>query len=150
MTRQYNLVAIGTGRGASVAASRCRSAGWSVAVIDHLPFGGTFALRGCDPKKVLVGAAEAIDHCRRMRGEGIAGGEPAIAWNELIKFKRTFTEPVPTAPFQPNGPKFEWIRAPRLANGARSRYRQDRSPKDEQAHSAILTRNRSRSVCAND
>lgn len=95
MTKQYDLVAIGTGTGASGAASRCRSAGWSVAVIDHLPFGGTCALRGCDPKKVLVGAAEAIDHSRRMRGKGIAGGEPAIAWNELIKFKRTFTEPVP-------------------------------------------------------
>jgi glutathione reductase (NADPH) len=94
MRKKYDLVAIGTGTGASGAASRCRSAGWSVAVIDHLPFGGTCALRGCDPKKVLVGAAEAIDHSRRMRGNGIGGGEPAIAWNELIKFKRTFTEPV--------------------------------------------------------
>lgn len=95
MTKQYDLIAIGTGTGASGAASRCRSAGWSVAVIDHLPFGGTCALRGCDPKKVLVGAAEAIDHSRRMRGKGISGGEPSIVWNELIKFKRTFTEPVP-------------------------------------------------------
>ncbi len=95
MTKQYDLVAIGTGTGASVVASECRAAGWKVAVIDHLPFGGTCALRGCDPKKVLVGAAEAIDHSRRMRGKGIAGAEPAIAWNELITFKRTFTEPVP-------------------------------------------------------
>jgi glutathione reductase (NADPH) len=95
LTKQYDLVVIGTGTGASGAASRCRSAGWNVAVIDHLPFGGTCALRGCDPKKVLVGAAEAIDHARRMRGKGIAGGEPAIAWNDLIKFKGTFTEPVP-------------------------------------------------------
>ncbi len=95
MTKQYDLVAIGTGTGASVAASHCRSVGWSVAVIDYLPFGGTCALRGCDPKKVLVGASEVIDHSRRMRGKGISGGEPAIAWNDLIKFKRTFTEPVP-------------------------------------------------------
>lgn len=95
MKKNYDLVVIGTGTGASGVASRCRAAGWRVAVIDHLPFGGTCALRGCDPKKVLVGAAEAIDHSRRMRGKGIAGGEPAIAWNELIKFKRTFTEPVP-------------------------------------------------------
>ena len=95
MIKHYDLVVIGSGTGASGAASRCRSAGWTVAVIDHLPFGGTCALRGCDPKKVLVGAAEAIDHSRRMRGKGITGGVPAIAWNELIKFKRTFTEPVP-------------------------------------------------------
>lgn len=95
MTKQYDLIAIGTGTGASGAASRCRAAGWKVAVIDHLPFGGTCALRGCDPKKVLVGAADAMDHSRRMRGKGIAGGEPAISWSELIGFKRTFTQPVP-------------------------------------------------------
>ena len=95
MAKTYDLVVIGTGTAASVAAARCRSAGWRVAVIDHLPFGGTCALRGCDPKKVLVGAAEAIDHARRMRGKGIAGGEPMIAWSELIKFKHSFTEPVP-------------------------------------------------------
>ena len=97
MTQQYDLVVIGTGTGASVAADRCRAAGWRVAVIDHLPFGGTCALRGCDPKKVLVGAAEAVDHIRRMRGHGIAGGEPVIAWDELIRFKRSFTEPVPAS-----------------------------------------------------
>lgn len=95
MIKQYDLVAIGTGTGASTAAAQCRAAGWRVAVIDHLPFGGTCALRGCDPKKVLVGAAEAIDHEGRMRSHGIAGGEPVIDWNALIKFKRTFTEPVP-------------------------------------------------------
>ncbi|MDQ6766213.1 MAG: NAD(P)/FAD-dependent oxidoreductase [Candidatus Eremiobacteraeota bacterium] len=95
MSKHYDLVAIGTGTAASMAASRCRSAGWSVAVVDHLPFGGTCALRGCDPKKILVGAADATDHARRMRGKGIGGGEPAIAWNDLMKFKRSFTEPVP-------------------------------------------------------
>jgi glutathione reductase (NADPH) len=95
MTKTYDLVVIGTGMAAQAAASRCRSAGWRVAVIDHLPFGGTCMLRGCDPKKVLVGTAEAIDHARRMRGKGVAGGQPAIGWSELIKFKRSFTEPAP-------------------------------------------------------
>ena len=37
-----------------MAAHRCRATGWRVAVIDHQPFGGTCALRGCDPKKVLI------------------------------------------------------------------------------------------------
>ena len=95
MAKTYDLVAIGTGTAASVAAAQCHAAGWRVAVIDHLPFGGTCALRGCDPKKVLVGVAEAIDHGRRMRGRGIAGGEPLIDWRDLIAFKRSFTEPVP-------------------------------------------------------
>ena len=42
--RRYDLV-IGTGTPAQVASSRVRAAGWSVAVIDHLPFGGTCALQ---------------------------------------------------------------------------------------------------------
>ncbi len=106
MARQYDLIAIGTGTAASVAAYHCRGVGWRVAVIDHLPFGGTCALRGCDPKKVLVGVAETVDQDRRMRGKGIAGGEPAIDWRELIAFKRSFIESVPDrreADFAKNG-----------------------------------------------
>src|SRR5260370_1680461 len=95
MTRKFNLVVIGTGSAASAVASRCRSAGWQVAVIDSRPFGGSCALRGCDPKKVLVGAAEAVDWVRRMKGKGIRSEESQIDWQELMRFKRSFTEPVP-------------------------------------------------------
>ncbi len=95
MTRKFDVVVIGTGEAASPVASRCRSAGWQVAVIDSRPFGGTCALRGCDPKKVLVGAAEAVDWVRRMKGKGIRAEEICIDWQELMRFKRAFTEPVP-------------------------------------------------------
>ena len=95
MTKQYDLIAIGTGSGASGVASRCRAAGWSVAVIDHLPFGGTCALRGCDPKKVLVGAAEIVDWNRRMEGKGIRAEQARIEWPELMRFKRSLIEAVP-------------------------------------------------------
>lgn len=81
--KRYNLVIIGTGTAAMVAAMRVRAAGWSVAVIDFSPFGGTCALRGCDPKKMLVGGATAADHARRMHGKGIAG-ETRIDWPALI------------------------------------------------------------------
>ena len=46
MTQKFDLVVIGTGAAASTAASRCRSAGWEVAIIDSKPFGGTCPLRG--------------------------------------------------------------------------------------------------------
>jgi glutathione reductase (NADPH) len=58
------------------------------------PFGGTCGLRGCDPKKVLVGAAEIVDRRRRMEGRGVAG-DVRIDWPELIRFKATFTDPFP-------------------------------------------------------
>src|SRR5712691_1354157 len=90
----YDLIVIGTGTAAQTASGRVRKAGRSVAVIDHRPFGGTCALRGCDPKKMLVSGAEAIDWARRMRGRGVTG-ELKIDWKDLIAFKRTFTDPVP-------------------------------------------------------
>jgi glutathione reductase (NADPH) len=95
MTRAFDLIAIGTGSAASAVVSRCRDAGWQVAIVDSRPFGGTCALRGCDPKKVLVGAAEALDWTRRMSGKGIQAGKLQIDWPELMRFKRSFTEPVP-------------------------------------------------------
>lgn len=95
MPAQYDLVVIGSGAAATTAAFRCRVAGWRIALIDHLPFGGTCSLRGCDPKKVLVGVAEALDQSRRLRGKGIDGAEPSIDWRQLIAFKRSFTDPVP-------------------------------------------------------
>lgn len=95
MAHKFDLVVIGTGSAASTVASQCRKGGWQVAVVDSRPFGGTCALRGCDPKKVLVGAAEVIDWARRMKGKGVDGAQARIEWPELMKFKRTFTEPMP-------------------------------------------------------
>lgn len=94
MQTKYDLIVIGTGTAGSIAARKCSEAGWNVAIIDHLPFGGTCALRGCDPKKVLVGAAELIDWHERMLGKGIIGSAE-IDWQKLMAFKQTFTQPVP-------------------------------------------------------
>lgn len=94
MTKRYDLIAIGAGTAAMTAAMRVRAAGWTVAVIDHRPFGGTCALRGCDPKKMLIGGVDAVDHARRMYGKGVTG-DVQVDWQELMAFKRTFTDPVP-------------------------------------------------------
>jgi glutathione reductase (NADPH) len=95
--RKYDLAIVGTGTAASVAAYRCRAAGWQVAVMDYLPFGGTCANRGCDPKKVLVDAAVAVDHLHRMRDKGLHADKLSVDWPELMRFKRTFTDSVPAS-----------------------------------------------------
>jgi glutathione reductase (NADPH) len=94
MTRKFDLVVIGTGTAGASAAFGCRSAGWKVAIVDSRPFGGTCALRGCDPKKVLVDATEVIERSRGMAGKGVSNGLK-IEWPALMGFKRTFTQPVP-------------------------------------------------------
>lgn len=96
MTKAYDLIVIGTGTAAMVASHRTASAGWKVAVIDYRPFGGTCALRGCDPKKMLITGAQVMDDIRRMSGRGIVAEEARIAWRDLMEFKRTFTGPVPS------------------------------------------------------
>ncbi|RDY67603.1 NAD(P)/FAD-dependent oxidoreductase, partial [Halobacillus trueperi] len=94
MKTEYDLIVIGTGSAGSVAAVKCNEAGWNVAIVDEKPYGGTCALRGCDPKKVLVGAAELVDWNKRMNGNGIKENT-SIHWQDLMKFKRTFTSSVP-------------------------------------------------------
>jgi glutathione reductase (NADPH) len=92
-----DLVVVGTGEAAQSVAYPCRDAGWSVAVVDSRPFGGTCELRGCDPKKVLVGVSEVIDLGRRMEGWGVSAPAPALVWPDMIRFKRTLIDSRPAA-----------------------------------------------------
>jgi glutathione reductase (NADPH) len=94
MERRFDLVVVGTGVTSAVA-SRCREAGWTVAVVDSRPFGGTCALRGCVPKKILVGAAEAVNGARDMATIGVPADGLVIDWPALMRFKRSLVDPTP-------------------------------------------------------
>src|ERR1700730_12891919 len=82
---RYDLIVIGTGTAAQVTAARVMRAGRLVAMIDHRPFGGTCALRGCDPKKMLVSGAEAVDWARRMHRRGIVGELRQVSATGIVK-----------------------------------------------------------------
>ena len=92
MDRQFDLIVVGTGVTSAVA-SRCREAGRTVAVIDSRPFGGTCALRGCVPKKILVGAAEAVHAARDMADHGVPAATLTLDWPALMRFKRSLIAP---------------------------------------------------------
>jgi len=94
MTETLDLIVIGAGMAGINAAKKCSQAGWSVAIVDELPYGGTCALRGCDPKKMLRAGAEAVEAVRLLEGKGVAG-ETKIDWPSLMKHKESFTDPVP-------------------------------------------------------
>jgi glutathione reductase (NADPH) len=96
MKEEFDLVVLGSGAAGSTAANGCRAAGWRVAVVDDQPFGGTCGNRGCDSKKVLVGAADVVSWHRRMSGYGVSGSA-SIDWPALMAFKRTFTDPLPAS-----------------------------------------------------
>jgi len=91
---KFDAIVIGTGVAGGTVAAECAAAGLDVAVTDRVPYGGTCAQRGCDPKKVLLAAAEAVGRSQALTGHGLEG-EVRIAWPELIARKREFVGGVP-------------------------------------------------------
>ena len=91
----YDLIVIGAGTGGNGVARMTAAAGWKVASIDSLPYGGTCALRGCDPKKMLIAVTEGVDWAHNMAGKGLEA-RPSVNWPEMMAFKRTFTDTMPS------------------------------------------------------
>ncbi|WP_370159257.1 dihydrolipoyl dehydrogenase family protein [Limimaricola soesokkakensis] len=92
--KNFDLIVIGGGTGGNGVARTAANAGWKVASIDSLPFGGTCALRGCDPKKMLIAVTEGVEWARSLDGKGLKA-QPAVNWPDMIAFKRTFTDAMP-------------------------------------------------------
>jgi glutathione reductase (NADPH) len=83
--RRFDVVVLGTGNGGQAAAGAARKAGRTVAIVDLVAPGGTCALRGCVPKKVLVAAAEVVDTIRRAHVHCIEVGPAKLDWTALIE-----------------------------------------------------------------
>ena len=95
MTRHSDLLVLGTGNAGMAAAGVAQRAGKSVTLVESGDVGGTCAIRGCVPKKVLVAAAANLDAIARASDHAISVGEVKLDWPSLIKRERTFVEGVP-------------------------------------------------------
>ncbi|MCX2745403.1 NAD(P)/FAD-dependent oxidoreductase [Mangrovivirga sp. M17] len=93
--REFDVFVIGSGMAGMTVANKCASEGLSVGITDELPYGGTCALRGCDPKKVLIGATKVIKSAKDLQGKGL-DGYPQVNWKDLMSFKKSFTESMPS------------------------------------------------------
>jgi glutathione reductase (NADPH) len=89
---RFDVIVIGTGVSGQTAAEELARAGRNVAAVDKREFGGTCALRGCEPKKVLWAAAEAVERADQQVGTGPAG-TMTLDWPSLMAFKRLLTDP---------------------------------------------------------
>jgi len=94
--KHYDVFVIGTGTAGKGVAKDCAAAGMKVAIADDREYGGTCPNRGCDPKKVLVGASEIIQLAENLKGKGITT-VPEVNWQDLQKFKENFTVAIPAA-----------------------------------------------------
>jgi glutathione reductase (NADPH) len=95
MTKEYDLIVLGAGNAGFAPAGMAKEAGQSVLVIESRDFGGTCALRGCVPKKVLVAAGETLEHIASAAEHKIDAQFNSLDWPALIERKETFVEGVP-------------------------------------------------------
>jgi len=92
--KKYGVFVIGSGMAGMTIANKCASNVLKAGITDELPYGGTCALRGCDPKKVIIGAAEVRDFARRLKGKGI-DTVPGVNWQDIMAFKQSFVDAMP-------------------------------------------------------
>lgn len=92
MGEQFDVVVLGAGNAGIGAASVARAAGLSVAIVEGRDVGGTCALRGCVPKKVLVAAAQTMHQISRAPIHEIELGPVRLDWGRLIARERSFVE----------------------------------------------------------
>ncbi|AYE38445.1 NAD(P)/FAD-dependent oxidoreductase [Companilactobacillus zhachilii] len=90
---KFDTIVIGAGPAGLAAAHKLKSSGQKVAIIENNLWGGTCPNRGCDPKRVLIGAVETRDRLAQLQGKGF-DEVPYVNWKELEAFKETFTKPV--------------------------------------------------------
>lgn len=69
--KSFDSIVIGSSTSAFFAISSLNEVGQKVAVVDERAYGGTCALRGCQPKKYLVANAEARAMAHYLQGIGL-------------------------------------------------------------------------------
>ena len=84
MTYDYDLFVIGAGSGGLPASKRAASYGAKVAIAEQDLVGGTCAIRGCIPKKLMVYGSHFPALFEAAAGYGWKVGESELDWEYLI------------------------------------------------------------------
>jgi len=87
--RKFDFIVISSGSGLEVSAD-VSDAGWSVAIIEEGPFGGTCLNRGCIPSKMLIHCADVMQTIENGAAFGIHAKVESIDWQFIVK--RAFVE----------------------------------------------------------
>lgn len=94
--RNFDVFVIGTGTAGETAAGLLVQAGLSVGIADSDRFGGTCALRGCQPKKYLVVPAHAALEGAALTARGFVA-PPELDWSVMQRSRAEFTDAVPAS-----------------------------------------------------
>lgn len=90
MTKQVDLVVLGSGPGGYTAAFRAADLGLSVVLIErHKTLGGVCLNVGCIPSKALLHLAKVVDESHEVSEHGISFSKPTINSNKMVEYKNT-------------------------------------------------------------
>jgi glutathione reductase (NADPH) len=89
-TKEYDLIVLGTGDAGQIVALAAAKEKWKVAIIEKKAVGGTCALWGCVPKKVLISGEKLANFSQRMAAAGFSS-KTTPDWSELMAFKHRLT-----------------------------------------------------------
>lgn len=84
MNREFDLIIIGSGAGLNVAGPLAAQ-GYTVAIIEKGPLGGTCLNRGCIPSKMLIHSADVVEIIKNAQLFGIKVKGYDIDFNSIVK-----------------------------------------------------------------
>lgn len=90
MTKQVDLVVLGSGPGGYTAAFRAADLGLSVVLIErYKTLGGVCLNVGCIPSKALLHLAKVVYESHEVSEHGIEFSKPTINANKMVEYKNT-------------------------------------------------------------
>lgn len=82
--KSFDVMVIGSGSGLEVS-SEAAMKGFSVAVVENGPFGGTCLNRGCIPSKMLIHCADVMETIGRADLFGIKANVESVDWQFIMR-----------------------------------------------------------------
>ncbi len=74
----YDAVVIGSGQAGNPLSQKLADRGWTVALVEEGPLGGTCINTGCTPTKTMVASAQVAHYARDARRWGVRAGEVSV------------------------------------------------------------------------
>lgn len=89
---RYNAIVIGSGQGGNPLAYALADLGWSVALVEEGPLGGTCINTGCTPTKTMVASAQVAYYARNGKRWGVRTGEVSVDLPAVVARKTKMVE----------------------------------------------------------
>jgi pyruvate/2-oxoglutarate dehydrogenase complex dihydrolipoamide dehydrogenase (E3) component len=84
---RYDAIVLGSGQAGNPLAQKLADHGWSVALVEKGPLGGTCVNTGCTPTKTMVASAQVAYYARQAARWGVRTGEVSVDLPRVVARK---------------------------------------------------------------